>query len=100
MKIPYVAIGHSTSDPLSHVFATIRTYSSCAVIVNSGDLILGGPIVGFVGANYSGHGLAQFEAWKKAEVSEWERASPETMFKGSFEEWDLSWALRLTDNRY
>ena len=99
VKIPYTAIGHSATDPMSHLFATIRTYSSCAMIVNSDALILGDPIVGFVGTNFSGHGLAQFEAWKKVDTLEWGRTSTETMPKGNFEERDLSWAMRLTDNR-
>ena len=99
VEIPYADVGHAEEDPQSHVYDAIRTHSACAAIANSDSQIIGFPVVGCVGPNYSGHGLSKLEAWAKAGVHEWGRTSPGTTFSGDFEERAISWALRLTDNR-
>ena len=102
VKFPYRAVGQADTDKPCHLFATIRTYSSCACITGPESIILGDPIVGFVGANYNGRGLAQLEGWKQADLLDWKYSSPDTMFGsdfGDFEEWTLEWTLRLTVNR-
>ena len=78
-------MGRAAAEAKSYVFATVRTYSSCAAMVYSASLMLCDAIVGYVGANYSGRGLVQLEAWKMADFADWQITSPDAMFKGDFE---------------
>ena len=77
---------------MSHLRVKIRAYSSSAILPRGehfriGDFATGAPV-----ANYGGAGRPNLDSWKRADLSAWDLAIPETNPEPA--EFDLrEWAI-------